>query len=68
MNNVFYSQGRYPTVVAGEGYVRAFCVGEYLTPGALWMNANAIKSAHVLQSSKGGKVEIADLELLPNLW
>ena len=55
-------------MVAGEGYVRAFCVGEYLTPGALWMNANAIKSAHVLQSSKGGKVEIADLELLPNLW
>ena len=55
---MFYNQGKYPTIVSGEGYVKAFCIGEYLTPGALYMNADAIKSAHVVQSSKNGKVII----------
>ncbi|KAJ3065196.1 hypothetical protein HDU98_011416 [Podochytrium sp. JEL0797] len=38
-----------PTIAQGEGYVQSFCMGSYLTPGALPMPQNAIRSAHVVQ-------------------
>ncbi|KAI8894591.1 hypothetical protein BC833DRAFT_604317 [Globomyces pollinis-pini] len=46
----YYSKGLLPSVVQSEGYARAFCVGDYLTPGALRMPANSIKSAHVVKA------------------
>jgi hypothetical protein len=46
----FYNRGILPSVVQGEGYVQAFCVGSYLTPGGMRMNPNAIKSAHVIKA------------------
>ncbi|KAJ3056887.1 hypothetical protein HK097_003047 [Rhizophlyctis rosea] len=43
----WYNQGKKPTIVEGEGYVHAFCVGNYTTPGASPMPAGAITAAHV---------------------
>ncbi|KAJ3068783.1 hypothetical protein HDU98_008103 [Podochytrium sp. JEL0797] len=49
MQQMYYNQGVFPTVVQAEGYVQSFCVGSYLPPGALPMAPNAIQSAHVKQ-------------------
>ena len=38
-----------------EGYVRAFCAGKYMSPGALPLPDGAIRSAHVVRSVQGGK-------------
>jgi hypothetical protein len=46
----YYSQGRLPTIVQAEGYVRAYCMGDYLTPGALTFPPFAIRSAHVIKN------------------
>ncbi|KAJ3368085.1 hypothetical protein HDU91_000874, partial [Kappamyces sp. JEL0680] len=46
----FYSQGKLPTIVAAEGYIQSFCVGNYYTPGAATMPAGAIRSAHVVKA------------------
>jgi hypothetical protein len=46
----YYNRGILPSVVQGEGYVQAFCVGDYMTPGGMRMNPSAIKSAHVIKA------------------
>ncbi|KAI8894395.1 hypothetical protein BC833DRAFT_223125 [Globomyces pollinis-pini] len=52
----YYSQNLLPTVVQSEGYIRSFCVGDYLPPGSLKMPENSIKSAHVVKNvHKNGK-------------
>lgn len=35
LKKLYYSQGKLPTIVQAEGYVRAFCTGDYMSPGAL---------------------------------
>jgi len=50
LKNVFYDLGRLPTIVSGEGYLQSYCVGSYLTPGALPMPPNAIRAAHVVRN------------------
>jgi hypothetical protein len=47
----YYSKGLKPTIVQAEGYVRAFCSGEYKTPGALSLPKGGITSANVLQGT-----------------
>ena len=49
LKNDFYSQGKVPSIVQGEGYVQSFCLGNYLTPGAMKMPQAAIRSAHVVK-------------------
>ncbi|KAJ3022514.1 UNVERIFIED_CONTAM: hypothetical protein HDU68_009066 [Siphonaria sp. JEL0065] len=49
LQNNFYSHSKLPTIVQGEGFIQAFCMGDYLTPGALPMPAGGIRSAHVVQ-------------------
>ena len=56
LKNFVYAGGRLPTILDGEGHVRSFCMGSYLTPGALPMPAGGIRSAHVIKGvSKNGK-------------
>jgi hypothetical protein len=45
----FYDKGQVPSIVQGEGYVQSFCVGNYMPPGGMKMNPQAIKSAHVIK-------------------
>ncbi|KAJ3021044.1 UNVERIFIED_CONTAM: hypothetical protein HDU68_009856 [Siphonaria sp. JEL0065] len=47
LQNVFYKQGKLPSVVEAEGFVRAFCLGDYIPPAAKKMPEYGIKSAHV---------------------
>jgi len=42
-----YDAGNLPKIVQGEGYIQAFCMGDYLPPGALPLNAGGVRSAHV---------------------
>jgi hypothetical protein len=46
----YYNQGQLPTIVQGEGEMQVFCVGSYLTPGALPLGAGAITAAHVIRN------------------
>ncbi|KAJ3368084.1 hypothetical protein HDU91_000873 [Kappamyces sp. JEL0680] len=56
LNMLYYSFNKYPTIVAGEGYVQSFCTGSYFTPGALPLPAGGIRSAHVIRAvSPNGK-------------
>ncbi|KAJ3021659.1 UNVERIFIED_CONTAM: hypothetical protein HDU68_009522 [Siphonaria sp. JEL0065] len=50
LKNNFYNNGIKPSVVQAEGFVRAFCTGDYVTPGALRLPAGAILSAHVVKN------------------
>jgi hypothetical protein len=46
----FYDQGQLPNIVQGEGYVQAFCTGDYMTPGAMRLPVGGIRSAHVVKA------------------
>jgi hypothetical protein len=46
----FYNQGLLPKIVEGEGYVQAFCTGDYNTPGAMRIPPGGILSAHVIRA------------------
>ncbi|KAI8905466.1 hypothetical protein EDD86DRAFT_211541 [Gorgonomyces haynaldii] len=52
----YYDKGVKPTIVQGEGYVQAFCIGNYMTPGAMKLNPLGLLSAHVTKGkAKNGK-------------
>ncbi|KAJ3350543.1 hypothetical protein HDU83_009565 [Entophlyctis luteolus] len=55
LQNNFYNVSKLPSIVQAEGYVRSFCMGSYIPPGAKPMPPYAIRSAHVLKnlSTKG---------------
>lgn len=56
LKNIVYSQGRLPTILDGEGYAQAYCMGDHFTPGAFPMPKGGIRSAHVIKGvSKSGK-------------
>jgi hypothetical protein len=55
LKELYYSKGLKPSIVQAEGYVRAFCAGDYMSPGALPLPEGAIRSAHVVRSVEGGK-------------
>jgi hypothetical protein len=56
LKNGVYASGRLPTMLQGEGHSQAFCVGDYLTPGAFHYKPGAIRSAHVITNMrKNGK-------------
>ncbi|KAI9335304.1 hypothetical protein BDR26DRAFT_866076, partial [Obelidium mucronatum] len=50
LQNNFYNVSKLPTVVQAEGYVQSFCMGDYLTPGALPLPKYGIRSAHVVKN------------------
>ncbi|KAI9335305.1 hypothetical protein BDR26DRAFT_866077 [Obelidium mucronatum] len=50
LQNNFYNHSKLPTIVQGEGFVRSFCMGDYLPPGSLRLPAGGIRSAHVVQN------------------
>jgi hypothetical protein len=50
----YYDNGKLPTIVAAEGYVQSFCMGEYISPGALRLPKSSILSAHVIKNEKNG--------------
>jgi hypothetical protein len=55
LKKTIYSKGLKPTILQGEGYVRSFCMGSYLSPGSLNINPKGIKSAHVIINEYNGK-------------
>ncbi|KAJ3011771.1 UNVERIFIED_CONTAM: hypothetical protein HDU68_001532 [Siphonaria sp. JEL0065] len=55
LQNNYYKVGKYPSIVEAEGYVRSFCLGDYLPPGSLKLPKVGIKAAHVLKNSTDAK-------------
>ncbi|KAJ3408910.1 hypothetical protein HDV05_004681 [Chytridiales sp. JEL 0842] len=56
LKSIFYDQGKFPTIVAGEGYVQSYCMGDYLTPGAVKIAPGGIRAAHVRKDfTRSGK-------------
>jgi hypothetical protein len=48
------SNGVEPSILDGEGYVQAYCMGE-LSPGALQLPKGGVRSAHVTVNQLNGK-------------
>ncbi|KAI8837705.1 hypothetical protein BJ741DRAFT_603064 [Chytriomyces cf. hyalinus JEL632] len=46
----FYKVGANPTFVQSEGYVRSFCMGDYLPPGAKRMPQFGLRSVRVVKN------------------
>ncbi|KAJ3342238.1 hypothetical protein HDU83_006199 [Entophlyctis luteolus] len=44
----YYNVSALPTILNAEGYIRSFCVGDYLPPKSKAMPAGGIVSAHVI--------------------
>ncbi|KAJ3191167.1 hypothetical protein HK101_008009 [Irineochytrium annulatum] len=53
LKKAYYDQGFNPTIVQAEGFVHAFCLGSYKTPGASSMPSGAITAAHVIKNFAG---------------
>ncbi|KAI9344951.1 hypothetical protein BDR26DRAFT_856983 [Obelidium mucronatum] len=49
LQNVFYNVSKLPTIVQAEGFVRSYCMGDYLPPGSLKLPAGGIRSANVVK-------------------
>ncbi|KAI9335303.1 hypothetical protein BDR26DRAFT_866075 [Obelidium mucronatum] len=50
LQNNFYNVSKLPTIVQAEGFIRSFCMGNYLPPGSLRLPAGGIRSAHVVKN------------------
>ncbi|KAI9344950.1 hypothetical protein BDR26DRAFT_1005778 [Obelidium mucronatum] len=50
LQNNYYKKGLLPSIVEAEGFVRSFCMGDYLPPGSLRLPAGAIRSSHVVKN------------------
>ncbi|KAJ3023179.1 UNVERIFIED_CONTAM: hypothetical protein HDU68_008745 [Siphonaria sp. JEL0065] len=55
LQNNYYNLGKYPTIVQAEGFVRSFCMGDYLPPGSLKLPWGGIRAAHVLKNNTDTK-------------
>ncbi|KAJ3410221.1 hypothetical protein HDV05_004016 [Chytridiales sp. JEL 0842] len=56
LKRLFYDQGKFPTIVSGEGYAHSFCMGSYLTPGSTPIAPGGITAAHVKKNfTQSGK-------------
>ncbi|KAJ3073924.1 hypothetical protein HDU98_000311 [Podochytrium sp. JEL0797] len=50
LQNNYYNLGKYPTIVEAEGFVQAYCMGDYLPAGAKPLPFGGIRAAHVIKN------------------
>ncbi|KAJ3027649.1 UNVERIFIED_CONTAM: hypothetical protein HDU68_003407 [Siphonaria sp. JEL0065] len=55
LQNNYYNQGKYPTIVQAEGFVRSFCMGDYSPPGSLKLPWGGVRAAHVVKNFTDSK-------------